>query len=160
MAMMFCILGDSNVKTHMNPMNCRDRPLMTSAQVLHCGRHEVLSELVKQVKAEATVCVVSCVTNFLTSGTGPSNVILRVEPILLDLLSKLGALRASRPELAVLVCPPMYRESPIWYRDSLPQILKKFSDVFSQNESGIILMPSFATPDFESDGVHLTAYSG
>lgn len=160
MALIFTLIGDSNVKTHMSTMNCRDRPLMTSAQVLHCGRIEVLSELFKQIKADATVCVFSCVTNFLTRSEGTSNVSLRIEPILTDFLSKLESLRSARPDLNCLVCPPMYRESPIWYRDSLPQILTKFSEILGRNKSGILMMPSFPTPDFDSDGVHLTAYSG
>ena len=159
MAAMFSIIGDSNVKRHMSPMNCRDRPLMTSAQILHCGRLEVLSESIKQIRAESNICVFSCVTNFLTSSTGSSNVSLRVEPILMDFLAKVESLQTSRPDVRCLVCPPMYSEAPIWYRDSLPQILKKFSDVFSQS-SEVLILPSFATPDFESDGVHLTAYSG
>ena len=160
MAAMFSIIGDSNIKRHMTPMNCRNRPLMTSAQVLHCGRLEVLAESIKQIRNESNICVFSCVTNFLTRGDGPSNVSLRVEPILMEFLSKIESLQTARPELRCLVCPPMYRESPIWYRDSLPQILTKFSEVLSRNTTEILIMPSFATPDFESDGVHLTAYSG
>ena len=54
----------------------------------------------------------------------------------------------------------LYRESHIWYCYNLPQILAKFSDVFSQNMTKILIMPSFAPPDFERDGVHLTTYSG
>ena len=160
MAMMFTIIGDSNVKRHMNPMSCRDRPLMSSAQVLQCGRLEVLAEAIKQINAEATICIFSCVTNFLTSVDGASNVSLRVEPIFLDFLAKIESLRTTRPDLKCLICPPMYRESPIWYRDNLSQIMMKFSEVFSRSQSGILLMPSFARPDLESDGVHLTAYSG
>ena len=135
---------------HFDP----DRPLMTSAQILHCGRLEVLSESIKQIPAESNICVFSCVTNFLTSSAGSSNVSLRVEPILMEFLAKVESLQTSRPDVRCLVCPPMYREAPIWYRDSLPQILKKFSDVFSQS-SEVLILPSFATPDFESDGVHL-----
>ena len=114
---------------------------------------------IKQIRAESNICLFSCVTNFITSSTGSSNVSLRVEPILMDFLAKVESLQTSRPDVRCLVCPPMYREAPIWYRDSLPQILKKFSDVFSQS-SEVLILPSFATPDFESDGVHLTAYSG
>ena len=62
----FTLIGDSNVKTHMNPMNCRDRPLMSGAQVLTCGRLEVLAESLKQIRQESNVCLFSCVTNFLT----------------------------------------------------------------------------------------------
>ena len=160
MSLIFTIIGDSNVKRHMVPMNCRDRPLMTSAQVLQCGRLEVLAEALKQVRSESNVCVFSCVTNFLTSCEASSTVSLLAEGIFVDFLSKLEAFCAQKPDLKCLVCPPMYRESPIWYRESMSQILTKFSEVLSRNASGIQLMPSFPTPVLESDGVHLTAYSG
>ena len=156
----FTLIGDSNVKRHMTPMNCRDRPLMTGSQVLQCGRLEVLAESIKQIRAESTICIFSCVTNFLTLSDGSSTVALRVEPIFQEFLDQLEALSAQRPELRCLVCPPMYRESPVWYRESLPQILTKFSEVFGRRTADLLLMPSFPTPDLESDGVHLTAYSG
>ena len=54
----------------------------------------------------------------------------------------------------------MYRLSPIWYREGLPEILQKFSDVMRGRPASSFLMPSFPTPKFESDGVHLSAYSG
>ena len=109
MSLIFTIIGDSNVKRHMVPMNCRDRPLMTSAQVLQCGRLEVLAEALKQVRSESNVCVFSCVTNFLTSCEGSSTVSLLAEGIFVDFLSKLEAFCAQKPDLKCLVCPPMYR---------------------------------------------------
>ena len=145
----------------MNPMSCRDRPLMSGAQVLQCGRLEVLAESMKQIRAESDVCIFSCVTNFLTSSEGSSTVSLRVEPIFADLLTKIEILSAERPNLRCLICPPMYRLQPIWYRESLSQILTKFSEVFSRRSSpAILMMSSFANPSLEDDGVHLTAYSG
>ena len=156
----FTLIGDSNVKTHMNPMNCRDRPLMSGAQVLTCGRLEVLAESLKQIRQESNVCLFSCVTNFLTRSEGSPTIVLRVEPVLIDFLAKLEVLCNERPDMKVLVCPPMYRFEPLWYRDNLPQIMSKFSEVFSRRSGGIMMMPSFANPVLEDDGVHLTAYSG
>ena len=160
MSLIFTVIGDSNIKRHLNPMNCRDRPLMTGAQSLSCGRLEVLAESLKQVRKESNVVVFSCVTNFLTRSEGSSTVTLRVEPVLIDFLAKVEAFCSERPELRCLVCPPMYRSEPLWYRDSLPQILTKFSEVFSRRPDAVLLMPSFPTPVLEDDGVHLTAYSG
>ena len=37
-----------------------------------------------KVKPEVTVCIVSCVTNFLASSDGPTSVPRRVEPVLKD----------------------------------------------------------------------------
>ena len=55
----------------------------------------------------------------------------------------------------------MYRTSPVWYREGLPEILTLFSQVLSiDRPENLRVLPSFPTPDYESDGVHLTAYSG
>ena len=55
----------------------------------------------------------------------------------------------------------MYRTNPLWYRDGLPEILGKFSSVFSvERPSNLFLMPSFSSPAFEADGIHLTPSSG
>jgi len=48
-----------------------------------------------------------------------------------------------------------------WYRDGLPEILVKFSSMLLDPASPpVSLLPSFGTPEFDADGVHLTAYSG
>ena len=157
----FTIIGDSNVQRHMNPTNCRDRPLMSSCQVMTCGKLALLAESLSAVRAESNVCIVSCITNFLTRSedTGGS-VGFRVEPILLEFLSVLASAASSRPDLMLLISPPMYRQSPLWYRDGLPDVLTKFSSIFKDRPSNLHLMSSFATPEFISDGVHLTPYSG
>ena len=55
----------------------------------------------------------------------------------------------------------MYRTLPVWYRKGLPEILTLFSQIFTQASSEKMhLLPSFATQEYESDGVHLTPYSG
>jgi len=60
-----------------------------------------------------------------------------------------------------MVSPPMYRSKPQWYRDGLPEILTLFSQTLSDGRPpNLHLLSSFATPDFEDDGVHLTSFSG
>ena len=70
MAAMFSIIGDSNIKRHMTPMNCRDRPMMSSAQIIQCGHLGMLSTSIGAIRAESSICLVSCITNFLASSTG------------------------------------------------------------------------------------------
>ena len=156
----FSIVGDSNVKRHMTPMNCRDRPMMSSAQIIQCGHLGMLSTSIGAIRAESSICLVSCITNFLASSTGSDSASHRVEPVLLEFLEKVSGLATQRPDLQIFICPPMYRLSPIWYREGLPEILQKFSDVMKGRPASSFLMPSFPTPKFESDGVHLSAYSG
>ena len=55
----------------------------------------------------------------------------------------------------------MYRTRPLWYREGLPEILNMFSQIMTTERPGNLhLLSSFATPDFDQDGVHLTPYSG
>ena len=157
----FSLLGDSNAKRHMNPTNCRDRPLMSGCQLVPCGRLSVLAECLKSVREDATVCLLSCLTNFLTgSASAGASISFRVEPIFLEVLETLKAAALERPNLQFLVSPPMYRMSPLWYRDNLPEILTKYSDVMRGRPANVHLLSSFPTPVLEDDGVHLTAYSG
>jgi hypothetical protein len=87
----------------------------------------------------------------------------RIEPVLSEFFRIIVELCTSNSSLEVLVCPPMYRRSPIWYRDSLPEILNLFSTPYAERSllvKNIHELSSFATPSFTSDGVHLTSYSG
>ena len=156
------IIGDSNVKRHMNSTNCRDRPQMLETQVIQCGRLATLATSMKSIRAESNVCVLSCVSNFLTSlpAQNSSSLSVVVEPIFKDFLAKLIDACQSRPETSFLICPPMYRTNPIWYREGLPEILRKFSEMMKARPSNSHMMPSFPSPSYDPDGVHLTAYSG
>ena len=157
----FSILGDSNVIRNMTPFNCRDRPAMKDAQCVPCGRLDLLAEALRQVRAESDVCLMSCVTNFLTgSGAGEGSVSQRIGHPLSEFYRLVIQAATENEERVFLIAPPMYRMFPIWYRDGMPEILKRFSEAMVKRGPNVHLLPSFATPAFESDGVHLTAYSG
>ena len=130
------IVGDSNITRNMITNNCRDRPLMSGAQVIQCGRAALFASSLQSMRSESNVCVLSCVTNFLTSSTGSNTITVRVEPILVDFLTKLGGFASSRPDVQFLICPPMYRLTPIWYREGLPEILQKFQNFEEKEEAG------------------------
>jgi len=87
-----------------------------------------------------------------SAGTCVKLIISKFHDQLLGFIEKL-------PGCTILVAPPMYLTHPVWYRDGLPEILTRFSASLSKAQ-GIRLLPSFATPDFETDGIHLTSYSG
>ena len=60
-----------------------------------------------------------------------------------------------------VVCPPMYRTTPLWYLDGLSEILLQFSAIMdAERPRNLLLLGSFPNPELESDGVHLTPYSG
>ena len=97
------IVGDSNVRRHMNSKNCRD-PQMSSAQVKTCGNISALAEVLRSVRAETTVCVLACVTNFLTGSEGSSSSAgLRVQPQLQDFREIVLDFCSEQPERFVLL---------------------------------------------------------
>ena len=114
-----------------------------------------------KVKSEVTFCIISCLTNFLTGAEGPPPVSHLIEPVLQSVRSTVFDFCSGQPDRLCLLAPPMYRTTPIWYREGLPEILTLFSQSFSSDRpNNLRLLPSFPTPQFEADGVHLTAYSG
>ena len=157
----FSILGDSNVQRHLNPTNCRDRPLMSGCQLLPCGRVALLAEALRSVREDTNVVLLSCFTNFLTSSEeAGSSVNFRVDPVLRSVCETVTAAATEKSSVFFILAPPMYRRSPLWYRDGLPEVMTKFSEIFQERPPNMLMMSSFATPEFEADGVHLTAYSG
>ena len=153
----FSIIGDSNVRRHLSPSNSSGRPLWSSAKFIPCSRLSLLASSLESVSSESDACVVACVTNFLTS-TPPGNVTLRIQAAITGLLDKSAVFARSRPEVQVFVCPPMYRTAPLWYRDGMPHVLATFQSSVRDlvdRPANLWVMPSFAKPILESDGVHL-----
>ena len=161
MSPIFTLIGDSNIRNHVNKNTIRANPALKAAQVLTCGNSSIFSATLEKVRPESTSCIVACVTNFLTSVHGPSTVSLRVDPALQEFRAALTEVCTSFPDRSFLVSPPMYRTNPLWYREGLPEIMTLFSQAMvADKPPNLHLLPSFATPEFEADGVHLTAYSG
>ena len=135
---------------------------MSEAQVIPCGRLSLLAESLRQVRENSNVVVLACVSNFITSSDGTiSSVTNRVGPILREFQSTIEAAAKANTEKLYLISPPMYRSQPTWYREGLPEVLTLFSQTFSSDRpENAHLLPSFATPEFDSGGVHLTPYSG
>ena len=159
----FTLVGDSNIRNHINKNSLRANPALKAAQILTCGHMGIFSPSLQKIRAESNACVVACVTNFLTSAEGPPSISNRVEPVLSDFFSTLVEYCVSNPDRSFLISPPMYRSQPTWYREGLPEIMTLFSQSFSNAESrppNLLLLPSFATPEFDADGIHLTPYSG
>ena len=157
----FSLIGDSNINRHVNKTSLRANPSLKSAQVLSCGHIGIFPDILEKMKPEVNVCLISCLTNFITRAEGPATLSHRVEPVLQQIRTDLSTSIEDNPGRLYLLSPPMYRTGPTWYREGLPEVLTLFSQVFSTDRlQGLHLLPSFSTPDYEADGVHLTAYSG
>lgn len=158
----FSVLGDSNLKRHMSPTATSGRPQMSSAKIILCGRMSTFGTSLSSISLESDACIIACLTNFLTSASGSiSSVSTCLRPVIKTFFEKIVAAAAERPGTQFFVCPPMYRTTPLWYRDGLPEVMQLFSSsVPSVRPSNLWLMPSFPNPQLESDGVHLTPFSG
>ena len=120
---LYSLIGDSNVRNHVNKTAVRASASIKSAQVLSCGHLENLVDSLKSVRDTSNVCILACMSNFISSCDGPSSVSQRVQPIIQDIRDALVDSCSSKPDREYLIAPPMYRTSPIWYREGLPEIL-------------------------------------
>ena len=155
------LLGDANIRGYINKTSCRANAAIGAAQLIPCGHLENFPDSLKAVRSESNVCIVACLTGFVASSEGPDVVSQRVQPLLQDLRDALLAECEANPSRQYLIAPPMYRSSPTWYREGLPEILSLFSQTLTKNVSqNLRALPSFATPEYQSDGVNLTSYSG
>ena len=157
----FTLLGDSNVRRHINKTSVRANPAMKAAQILSCGHLGIFKETLAQIRPQSEVCIVSCLTNFLCRAEGPDSVSQRINPVLSEVRELVEGSCCANPDRFYVIAPPMYRMEPVWYRDGLPEVMTTFSDAFrSERPPNLLVMSSFPTPSYEADGVHLTAYSG
>ena len=126
------------------------------------GRLSVLSAALSSTRSESDACIVACITNVLTSSSPASSLSLRVDPLLKSFLTKVLDFASLHPELQVFLCPPMFRLTPVWYRDGLPEIMIKFTSLIraASKPNNFWVMPSFSKTALEADGVHLTTLSG
>ena len=161
----FSIIGDSNVRRGMSPANISGRPLWESAQVVPAGgRLSTLSSALDSVREESDACIVASISNIVSNASGSSvSAGARVSKFMTDFFQKIFAYCVLRPDIQVFVLPPMYRTTPIWYREGMAEILLKFSHLattLKPRPYNFHLMSSFDRPSLEPDGVHLTPYSG
>lgn len=141
----FALLGDSNIQRHINKTNVRASPSLKSAQILPCGHLEIFQETLAKIRPDVNVCILSCLTNFLTSADSTSSTIShRIDPVLLTIQTTLADFCSASPDRLCLVAPPMYRTSPLWYREGLPEVLTLFSSTLSADRpANLHILPSY-----------------
>ena len=157
----YSLIGDSNVKRNISTTSCRGNPLLKAAQIIPCGNMSIFAEAMKSVRDTSSVCIVACLTNFFTSAEKASSIVSQIEPVLTNVLHVLHEACQSNPHRCYIVSAPMYRMTPLWYRDRLPEVLTTFSRAMSQDKPpNLYLMSSFTRIELEADGIHLTPFSG
>ena len=94
----FSLLGDSNVRNNLNKTAYRANPAIKAAEVLSCGHFEIFRDTLLKIRPESNVCLIACITNFMTSiDDGPSSVSQRVQPVLQDVREVLLDGRCLKP---------------------------------------------------------------
>ena len=89
MSQIFTVVGDSNIRNHVNKNSIRANPSLKAAQVLSCGNFSIFPATLEKVRSTSNVVIVACVSNFLSDAQGPPTVSLRVDPVLQDFRSAL-----------------------------------------------------------------------
>ena len=112
----FSLIGDSNVQRNVSKTSFRACPLSKAAQIIPCGNLEIFSESLQKVRAETSVCIVACLTNFFTSADAStsSSVSGRIEPVLTRIAEALWAVCEENPNRHYIISSPMYRYRDLW----------------------------------------------
>ena len=157
----YSIIGDSNIRRNMTAMNIASRQALANCQVIDCPQLNNLEGALASVRDTSTVCVFSAISELLVHCDDRGTVQASVEHVMTSLAGKLGILCRARSGLSVMLAPPMYRTTPLWYRQHLPELANVFSEVFSKDKPpNLFLLPSFINQDILDDGYHLNPVTG
>ena len=116
---LFSIIGDGNVRRNMTTLNMASRASMKSAQVIACANLDGLDNAFAEVRSESTVCIVAAVTEMIILAEDCGTIASTIDGVLQALRAKLGAFCQGRPDLNVVISPPLYRHQPFWYQRHL-----------------------------------------
>ena len=157
----YSIIGDSNIRRNVTAMNIASRQALATCQVIDCPQLNNLEGALASVRDTSTVCVVSAISELLAHCEDRGSVQASVEHVMTSLAGKLGILCRARSGLSVMLAPPMYRTTPLWYRQHLAELANVFSEVFSRDKpANLFLLPSFINQDILDDGYHLNPVAG
>ena len=157
----YSIIGDSNVRRNMTAMNIASRQSMANCQMIDCPELNNLEGALASIRDNSTVCVFSAISELLVHCEDRGTVQSSVEHVMTSLAGKLGILCQARSGLTVMLAPPMYRTTPLWYRQHLPELANVFSTTFSRDKPpNLVMLPSFINQDLLEDGFHLNPVTG
>ena len=157
---LFSVLGDTNVIQNMTTLNMASREAMQKAQLITCPALRDLASAVDQIRSEANVFVYAAITEHLLAAPEGNTIYATVDPVFREIRDVLFKLCVSRPDLQVVLAPPLYRSRPFWYRQQLPEVATQLSQIFTTSHpDNFHVLPSFINQD-SVDGINLTPVSG
>ena len=116
---MFTVIGDSNVQRNLVDYNCSDREDMRSSQLIPCTSLSTFSGSFAKVRAETTILIISCLSNFLRDSSSSSDPSSRLTETYERIRGVLFPYCESNPDLMVMVAPPQFSREPVWYASSI-----------------------------------------
>ena len=157
---LFSVLGDSNVIQNMTTLNMASRESMKKAQLITCPASKDLPSAFEQIRAESNVFLYAAITEHLLAVPEGNTIYSTIDPFFCELRDLLFSLCSARPDLQVVLAPPLYRSRPFWYRQQLPEVATQLSKIFAASHpENFHLLPSFINQD-SVDGINLTPVSG
>ena len=157
---LYSVLGDRNVTQNMTTLNMASRETMQKAQLITCPSLQNLQSALDQIRPESTVFIYAAITDHLLSAPDANTIYAMIDPIFCEVKERLFRLCLTRPDLQVLLAPPLYRSRPYWYRQQMTEIATQLSSIFnSSRPANFHLLPSFINQD-SIDGIELTPLAG
>ena len=141
----FSVIGDSNIQRNLVDYNCTDRDDMKSAQLIPCTSFTTFPGCFPKIKAETNVLIVSCLSNFLRDSESSVDPSVRITNTLQAVRDVLLPYCDANPDLSVMLAPPQFSRSPVWYADSIgiAQRLVKTTIMDASELINVHLLPSF-----------------
>ena len=134
---------------------------MGTAKVIDCHSTQAFITALREVPADANVGIIQSITSFLAAAVDTGSIYGTIDPVLAEFASKVGEFCLAKPDLQVMLAPPMFRTVPVWYRKHLAMIAQQFSNVIAtKSQRNLHLLPSCVNQDLVDDGVHLTPVAG
>ena len=157
---LYSVLGDTNVVQNMTTLNMASREAMQKAQLITCPALRDLASAVDQIRSEANVFLYAAITEHLLAAPEGNTIYATVDPVFREIRDVLFKLCVSRPDLQVVLAPPLYRSRPFWYRQQPPEVATQLSQIFTTSHpDNFHMLPSFINQD-SVDGINLTPVSG
>jgi hypothetical protein len=140
----FSVVGDSNIQRNLVDYNCGNRSEMREAQVIPCTSLTTFEACLSKVRAEATVLILSCLSNFLRDSESASDPSTRMSEVLKKFKTILFPYCDSNPDLWIFIAPPQFSRKPIWYSESLSLSVSLLQSVVFQDSTfvNLHLLPS------------------
>ena len=103
MSRLISIIGDANVRRNMTGLNVGSREAMKNAQVINYAAPAPFDQVLKEVRADAEVCIIAALTDLLLVGGDSGTIYASIDPILTSFRTKVFNYCDSHPNQQVIL---------------------------------------------------------